>query len=266
MSGNTWMTESTYFSGQGVVLLGDRDPVTGKGSNFIPVGNVSDLKVSVATSVVEHKESQSGARGIDLRLTTEVKANLSMVMESFNAVNLGIALRGAATTTVAGTVTAEAAKFATGMVHPLSRLGVTNVVVKKGVTTLVEYVAGTATAADGQWDYKLNAAAGSLMYATTPKTALLVTGDGLAIDFDYAAQKTVDALTEAASEKYVRFEGLNTADDNKAVVVEAFRFLTDPLKELSLISDTVQKFTLDGTILMDAIQSGSKYFRSTMLT
>lgn len=265
MSGNTWMTESNYFSGQGVVLLGTRDPVTGKGSKFLPVGNVSDLKITVATSTVEHKESQSGARGIDLRLTTEVKSNLSMVMENFNTANLGIALRGAVTKTVAGTVTGEEGTYNAGFVSTLSRIGVTNVVVAKGATTLVEFVAGTATAADGEWDYKLNADAGSVLWATTPKTAGLVEDDGVTFDFDYAAQETVDALTEAATEVYVRFEGLNTADGNKPVIVEAFRLLTDPLKELSLIADTVQKFTLDGTILLDAVQTGSKYFRTTML-
>ena len=80
-----WDTVSKYFSGQGVVLLGDRDPTTGKGSGFMPVGNVSDLKIDIGTSSIEHKESQSGARGIDLRLTTEIKATVSMSMESYNA-------------------------------------------------------------------------------------------------------------------------------------------------------------------------------------
>jgi hypothetical protein len=261
-----WETQSSYYSGQGVVLLGDRDVATGKGSNFIPVGNVSDLKISVATSTIEHKESQSGQRGIDLRLTTEIKANLSMTMENFVAANLAIALRGTATTVAGATVTGEAGKFAKGMVMPLAYIGVSAVTVKKAAATLVKYVAGTSTAVDGEWDYKLHEAAGSLMFAATPKTAGLVDGDALTIDYTYAAQKTVDALTEAATEKYVRFEGLNTADNNKAVVVEVFRLLTDPLKELSLISDNVQQFALEGTVLLDALQTGSKYFKQTLLS
>ncbi len=253
-----WETTSSYYSGQGVVLLGDRDPATGKGSNFIPVGNVSDLKISIATSTIEHKESQTGARGTDLRLTTEIKANMSMTMENFIAENLAIALRGTATVVVGSTVTGEAGKFAKGMVLPLAHIGVSTVVVKKDADTLVAYTAGMA---NGAWDYKLNAEAGSLMWATTPNTAGLVDGDAVTIDYAYAAQKTVGALTEAATEKYVRFEGLNTADNNKAVVVEVFRFLTDPLKELSLITDNIQQFALEGTILLDALQSGSRYFK-----
>lgn len=261
----SWETVSSYYSGQGVVLLGDRNALTGKGENFIPIGNVSDLKTSIATSVIEHKESQSGARGIDLRLTTEIKASMSMTLENFSPVNLATALRGASTAKIAGTVTAEVGKVALGYVMPLANIGVAAVVVKKASATLVKYVVGTSTAADGEWDYKQNLEAGSIMWATTPKTALLVSGDAVAIDYTYGAQHTVDALTTAASEKYVRFEGLNTADGNKSVVVEAFRFLTDPLKELALISDTVQQFVLEGSILLDAIQPGSKYFKQTLI-
>lgn len=257
-----WETQSNYFSGQGVVLLGTRDPVTGKGKNFVPVGNVSDLKISIATSTIEHKESQSGARGIDLRLTTEVKANMSMSMESFNASNLATALRGASTAVAGATVTDEPAEFAKGKIIALEHIGVSAVTISKGVTPLVAYTAGMD---DGDWDYKLNASAGSVLCATTPVTGALVDGDDLTIDYTHAAQDVVGALTEAATEVFVRFEGLNTADGNKPVVVEVFRFLTDPLKELSLLSDTVQAYALEGTILLDAAQDGSKYFKTTML-
>jgi hypothetical protein len=260
-----WDTVSKYFSGQGVVLLGDRDPLTGKGSGFMPVGNVSDLKIDVATTSIEHKEAQSGARGIDLRLTTEIKASVSMSMESYNAKNLAIALRGASTSRVGASVTAEAGKVALGYIMPLAYLGVSAVSVKKAAAALILYVAGTSTAADGEWDYKLNAEAGSILWAAVPKTALLVTGDAVTVDYTYASQTTVDALTQAATEKYVRFEGLNTADSNKAVVVEIFRMLTDPLKELSLIGDKIQEFSLQGSVLADSLQSGSKYFRQTSL-
>ena len=148
---------------------------------------------------------------------------------------------------------------------PLARLGVSAVVVKKAAAVLILYVAGTATAADGEWDYKLNAEAGSILWAAVPKTAALITGDAITVDYTFASQTTVGALTQAASEKYVRFEGLNTADDNKAVVVEIFRMLTDPMKELSLIGDKVQEFNLQGSVLADSLQVDSKYFRQTSL-
>lgn len=344
-----WETQSTYYSGQGVVLLGDRDVVTGKGYGFIPVGNVSELKVSVKTSTIEHKESQSGARGIDLRLTTEINSTCSMKLDSFNPTNLATALRGAYSTVAGATVTAESNILYMGAVARLSKVGVSAVVARRGATVLTPYSTATAP-----WDYRVNSDAGSVMFndgqggalidklttlgtalstpfasvsgskltltfAATPagatvgkkaavavftgadaafvnskafvitaKTATtlelelgatgktlvgagttLVTVDGDAtIEFDYTSSQAVvvDALTQAATEKYLLFEGLNTANGNKAVIVEVFRFLTDPLKELSLISDKVQEYDLEGTVLLDALQTGSKYFRQTMLS
>lgn len=261
-----WQKKSNYYSGQGVILLGDLD-ANGNGVNFIPVGNVSDLTVDIATSVTEHKESQSGARGIDLRLTTEVKANLSMTLESFDADNMALALRGGSTNVAGSTVTGVAGKVALGMIMALKHIGVSALTIKKGATTLIEFVAGTATAADGQWDYKVNADSGSIMWAKVPKTAALVTGDDVTSDYTFASQVRVDALTTAAQEKYVRFEGLNTADDNKPVVVEVFRFLTDPLKKLDLIGNAVGQMPISGSILQDANKAApdSQYFRETML-
>lgn len=338
-------TASTYYSGQGVVMLGDRNPTTGAGYGFVPVGNVSDLKISIGTSVIEHKESQSGARGIDLRLTTEIKATMSMTLDNFNPSNLAIALRGAYTTVAGATVTAEANVLYMGAVAKLAKVGVSGVVARRGATVLVPYTNSTAA-----WDYRVNAEAGSVMFndgqsgqliaslttlgtaaattfvavsgskmtvtfaavpshvtvgrkmalvvatgtdaafvnskafvitaktATTVEVELGATGkvvtgtattlavfDGdTTIQFDYTSSQhtVVDSLTSAASEKYLRFEGLNTANGNKSVVVEVFRFLTDPLKELALLSDNVQQFTIEGTCLLDAMQTtGSKYFK-----
>jgi hypothetical protein len=97
----------------------------------------------------------------------------------------------------------------------------------------------------------------------TASTLAVFDGDStIQVDYTSSQHTVVDSLTTAASEKYMRFEGLNTANSNKSVVVEVFRFLTDPLKELALISDTVQQFTIEGTVLLDATQlTGSKYFR-----
>jgi hypothetical protein len=88
---STWDPANYYFSGQGTVLVGDRT-AAGKSAGLVPVGNVSALQIAIATSVLEHKESYSGSRGIDLRLTQETKATLSVTMENFNAYNLALAL------------------------------------------------------------------------------------------------------------------------------------------------------------------------------
>ena len=263
----TWEPVSYYYSGQGVVLIGERDPVTGRPVGLIPVGNVSDLKIAISTSVLEHKESMTGARGIDLRLTTETKAALSMTMESYNSTNLALALRGGETVIASGSVVDAAYDGAVqlGKITPLAHVSVSALSIDKAATPLIPWAAGTAEA-DGDWDYKVNLEAGSVLWATNPATVGLVDDDDVTISYTYAAQKKVDALTAGSLERYLRFEGLNTADSNKPVVVEVFKFLVDPLKELALIGDGINQFVLEGNVLADALQTtGSKYFKQMLL-
>jgi hypothetical protein len=264
----SWDTTDHYYSGQGVVLLAQRD-TAGNPKGFTPVGNVSDLKLSVAVSTLEHKESKTGQRATDLRLTTETKCSLSMTVENFIAANLADALRGTSTTVAAGTASSETLKFYTGKITALAKAKVSTVSV---ATTDVVPVTLTAYVDDvTDWDYRVNPEAGSILI--NPNTAtwdgLTTIGTGgidLQVTYDSAAQFRVDALTEGAKELYMRFEGLNTADGNSPVVVEVFKFLVDPLKELALISDSVQQFVLEGSVLADATKvTGSKFFKTIKL-
>lgn len=253
MASKTWDAVDHYFSGQGVVLLAERDPANGKPKGFVAVGNVSALSLSVATSVLEHKESHTGQRGTDLRLTTETKCSLSMTMDNFVAENLARVSRGETTKKASGTVTGEAIKFYPGAVVALANIKVSNVVVNNGATPLV-----------ADTDYEVNEEAGSIKFAAS--VATLVEGAALTVNYSYAEQFQVDALTQGAKELYMRFEGLNTAEGNSPVVVEVFKFSTDPFKELALIGDAVQSFVLEGSVLADGFRtSGSKYFKVTKL-
>lgn len=258
----TWDTQSNYYSGQGVVLIGSRD-ANGKPTGLKPVGNVRDLKIAIESNTTEHKETQSGQRAVDFRITTETKASLTMTLEHFSRENLALALRGDGVLVAAGSVTAMPSKFYGGAVMPLGHVKVSSVVVSKGATTLVAY------SGSGNWDYKLNADAGSIQFnadSLTRATSGLTDGDDLEIDYSYAAQARVDALTQAAPERFLRFEGLNTLAGNAPVVIEVPRFVIDPAKEYSLITgEEAAGFELSGSILIDnLITSGSKFFRQYM--
>ncbi|MGH8597166.1 MAG: hypothetical protein ACREXT_10960 [Gammaproteobacteria bacterium] len=108
---------------------------------------------------------------------------------------------------------------------------------------------------------------------TTGKTITLGTPlsafDGVALlaDYTWAQQYRVDALTQGQQERYLRFEGLNTADGNNPVVLEVFKFVVDPSKELPVIGDeNIAQFVLEGSVLSDSLQStGSKFFKETLL-
>jgi hypothetical protein len=319
----TWKTEEHYYSGQGQVLLAARNP-DGSPAGFLPLGNVSELKIAVATSVIEHKESQTGARGIDKRLTTEVKCNLSMTIDNFIRTNLATALRGVASAQAASSVVAQAHTAYLGKITSLGKIKVSAVAPKIGAAALTAYVNDTTA-----WDYRVNTEMGSLQWndgalvgfganmgvaitavtvgttttltaantfvagdkvylqgltgagasalngkmhtvvsstgtafvISTDTSALTITATGtpkfiaektaVVVDFTWADNYIVEALTQPATELFMRFEGLNTAESNDPVVVEVFKFSTDPLKELSMITDTFQMFQLEGSVLAD---------------
>jgi hypothetical protein len=338
MSNNA--VQSHYFSGQGVVMLAERS-AAGRPLKLRPVGNVSDLKITLGSTVVEHKESQTGQRGTDLRLQTGVAAGVAMTIENFDRLNLAQALRGDIINVAGAALTAEAGALYVGGVAALRHINISSYTVKEGATTLIEFVDDSTP-----YDYKAYADGGSFLFndgttlafsaagvaataitvgATTAVTVASTAGayvggtincrgftgadaadingknflitevtsgtslkfsadttadtitatgspkvvwDGTvtATDYTYSDQFTIGALENGISDIWMRFEGLNTAEDNRPVVVEVFRFSTDPLKELALISDTVGNFALEGSALLDALQlTGSKYFRITML-
>jgi hypothetical protein len=256
-----------YFSGQGVVMIGRKDPITGEPLGLRPVGNVPDMRITVGTTVVEHKGSQDGQRATDARLQTETKVSVTITMENWIAENVAKALRGANAIIAGGSVTAETAWAYPGLVTGLKYIKVSAVVVKKGAIVLVPYTDGVAA-----WDYKLNEQAGSIMlndgiapnapYSAYVPPTIAADGSELSFAYTYATQFVVDSLTEPMNDSWLRFEGLNTVEENSPVIVDIFRFANDPLKELALLSDTFGQFVLEGSVLKDDSRpSGtSKYF------
>jgi len=257
------LVESRYYTGQGALLIAERDATTGAAKGYTHVGNCPELKMSVAVSVDEHKESTTGQSGIDKRRTKETKVTVSAIIESLNKENLARALRGTAAAVAAGTATDEPVIAYLGKTVALAHVKVSSVVVKSDDATPVTY--------EVDKNYTVNPEAGSINILTTAEqttlgaVANIADEDNLEISYSYAAQETVDAMTEGAKDYRLRFEGMNTSEDNKAVVVEVFKFSSDPLKELSLIGDSWGQIALEGAAQLDLTRTtGSKFFREIM--
>lgn len=103
MAGQTNVEESKYYSGQGMVLISDRDSL-GRPTGFEHIGNICDLSLSIEVTEFEHKECVTGQRAIDLSLITETDVSVEMVVESLTAKNLESALFGTVTSIIAGSV------------------------------------------------------------------------------------------------------------------------------------------------------------------
>lgn len=257
-------TTEKLYSGQGVCLIAKKDPATGKPLGFRHLGNVSQIAIQHATNVITHKESQSGQRVQDKRLITDLSVNLNMTFETFVPKNLALASRGTTTDVVGATVTDEAVKAYAGAISALEHIKVSSLSITKGVTPLVLYTDGAASNA---WDFKLNAEAGSIEFnADGPNMGYV---DGVAdvlVDYTYAKQVEIQAINAGNEEYVLRFEGLNTAENDEPVVINVHKVQLDPTQEFSLISDTIQGFQLAGACLKDSTKTVGSAFYEVLQT
>ncbi|CAK0743374.1 conserved hypothetical protein [Gammaproteobacteria bacterium] len=229
-----------YSSFQGRAELSQRD-ANGNPVGFRCPGNVSTLKLSLKTDIIEHHESQTGQRAIDLRLVKSKKASVVLTIEEFTRENLALALYGNYINRNAGTVTGETI----GGSHPvvsdhyfLNHPKISSVVIKDSALSPATLVEGTG--------YTLDATFGMVAFLdiigmTPPFKA----------NYAYGAVTDIGIFTQIPPELYLRFNGVNTARSNSSVIVELYKVSFDPLKDISFISDDLNKFELDGSLLQD---------------
>jgi hypothetical protein len=230
----------SYFSGQGKISVAPL--VNGVAGVYRWVGNVPDFKPSFDTNKIEHKESSSGQRLLDKIITTENKAKVTAELEDWSPDNLALAVRGAVNKIEAGIVAVGTpvvgpAGMVAGDVWALPHQKVSTVVVKDSAST---------PATVDATDYKVDPDFGTI-------TLLDATGYTLPLkaSYSYAEVNNIAFFTQPIQEVAVRFEGVNTADGNKKVLVEIYRVALDPTKDLGLISNDLGKFQLEGNALVD---------------
>ena len=235
---------STYASFQGRVFLGKRD-IAGLPIEVRSPGNVAELKLSLKTDVLEHYESQTGQRSLDHRMVKQKSATVNLTIEEFTKENLALALYGNHITGTTGSVTAETIG-GNGLIGPVigdryffAHPKVSAVVVTDSAGTPATLVAGT--------HYTVDTDFGALQFLdTTGFTA------PFRASYGYGVATEIGIFTQALPERYLRLEGVNTAQGNAKVLVELYRVAFDPLKEISFISDEYNKFELEGSLLADS--------------
>jgi hypothetical protein len=232
-----------YFSGQGRVYIGTRD-TNGNPQAMRWLGNVPELKVSLNVETIEHKESYSGQRITDLSLIKSKDGEFMCSVEDFSIENLELTLYGQTSNVIAGSVTNEALPTGAvaGGVYLLANQFVSSVVVKDSAGSPATLTAGT--------HYKVYDEQGAI-------ELLNITGftQPFRVDYSYGAAKRLAMFKSGQPEVWLRFDGLNTADGNKRVIVDLYRVVLNPSKDFSLIGDEVQRFELSGRVLADTTKS-----------
>ena len=97
--------------------------------------------------------------------------------------------------------------------------------------------------------YSVNAKHGSLVVLDATSGGPYT--EPFTVDYAYGAAQSTAMFTQPLPERWIRFEGLNTADGNREVVIDLYRVAINPAKELSIITDELLKFELSGQVLAD---------------
>lgn len=248
--------ESRYYSGQGIVLVSELD-ANNNPLGFRNVGNVSALGLGIEVTTIEHKESSTGQRATDKRITTETKGTFNMTVENLDKANLELALRGSASAKTGAAVVDESIVARLGLTVPLANIGID----AGQAFTITSDPSGT-TYEEGK-NYELNAEAGSItFYTDTEQTANgaatnITDAAALLVSYTYFDYDQVLALNQGIKAYALRFEGLNTADTNKPVVVQVHKIEADPLQELALINDEIGQMAISGSILADTTKDAA---------
>lgn len=139
--------ENYYYSGQGSLYIAERD--AGKPAGLVRVGNVPELTIDVATTVYEHKESESGDRLLDLSLNKENKSTFQFKLENMSLDNLALGLYGANAAVTGASVNDELVTMYSDKAVSLAYPDVSGVTVtaKDGVDA-VSYTVTTYTLGD----------------------------------------------------------------------------------------------------------------------
>ncbi len=235
-----------YFSGQGKLLVAQR-LASGQPGKFAWMGNVPELVLTPQRQVREKRESYTGQRSVDLRLTQELNIGFRFVLERFSKQNLAMGLYGQSFDRAADTsATHTIPDLEVGGIYSLPHADVSNVAIQDSTpSTPVDLDEYDPEAETGH--FIVNKAHGSIEIVGLPGSVEAP----FPVTYDHGAQIDVAMFTQPAPERFYRFEGLNTAQGNQPVLVELYRGETNPFSDLPLINDEEAQMPIEGALLVD---------------
>lgn len=239
------MEQQQYLLGQGKVYVGQRDPVTGKPGALRWLRDVSAAKVALKVTELNHKESYSGQRATTLSITTGKEATIDLTLMELTKENLAMATQGTAVNVASGSVTGE--------VLPAALLVNDRVALKYPKVAAVVITDSSATPAVVDVSkYVVDAEYGAI-------TVLDVTGivQPLKVAYTYSALESISIFSAAQKDVFLRYEGINLADEGKPIIVELYRVSSKPLKDLNLITDKLADMNISADILIDTNKPAS---------
>ncbi len=118
-----------YYSGQGSLYAATRNALTGKAEGFVAMGNVPELTLDIEIDKFEHKESESGARLLDLTIVKTKKGKFKLKLENLTLDNLALGLYGVSSIVAGAPVVSEPLTAFSGKRCPLANARISAVTV-----------------------------------------------------------------------------------------------------------------------------------------
>lgn len=236
------------FSGQGKVLVGTRLS-TGLPGPMRWLGNASVFRVGQNEDTVERKESYTGNRLPNRRMTRGRGGELTITFDEYSKENMAWALLAENTLVAAGSPVSNWVA-PTGYV-----VGDTILVPAKNlsVVTVIDSTGSPKTLPVGQ--YTLDAFAGSIQLDDLTIGGPYV--QPFKVSYTPGAVNVLGSFKKVATEVYVRLDGINT-DDGSRVIVDVFRNRLSPARQVDFINEDFNDFELVGAVLADLTRaSGS---------
>jgi hypothetical protein len=235
------------WSGQGPAFWANRDANGDPIAPFKWFGNAPVFELGLATTELTHKESYTGLRAIDARITTETNATVSITVDDFKETNLELATRGEGSALAGGAVATETVLSGA---PELNTLYAVNSLGRVSSFTLTDN-GSPITSTKYSWD-----ASGVFQFSDVAG----MTGPIVA-SYTNAAARQVGVFKTAAPEIWTRLYGKNTAasvgSDFERMIVDIFKNRLDPAETISLISDEFNQLAMKGNALSDTTRAQS---------
>ena len=229
--------QTTYALTQGKLFLSPIDPVTKLATDKARfVGNVPEdgFTLTPTTQKAEHMESMTGKNRKDKVLETGQSLQVSVRLENINIDNLALAIFGTSATIAAGSVTGETHTAHKGYSFFLNRINAPAFTSLSFGSTPTPGVLGT--------DYSVNLKASEVYI---PSTSAIPDATEVTCAYTAGAMKRINGYAATNTELWLRYNGLNMADDLKPIIAEVFKVRFNPASVLDFIKNNFPGMVLE---------------------
>ncbi|HCI6822659.1 TPA: hypothetical protein NPP85_002111 [Klebsiella variicola subsp. variicola] len=202
-----------YYYGQGKVFLAPRD----NKRVFRWVGDVSTLKIAFSYEQQITKASRGGQLYQNQRIITGASGSISSTWHNFSVENLALLLG------------------AQPVDEPFSfneQFAIPDGIVKGDIIALPHTTVFNVkiNGLERDTDYVVDRQFGMIEFLVTPESA------GLIAVYEHLFNQWLPFFSAKTQEFYLRFQGMNLAEDSAPVLLELYRVSIDPLSTLEMIS------------------------------